>query len=187
MHEFRPKPRTAGPNTGPIHPAALSDAELLKHVKVTRGRAGGPGGQHRNKVETKVTLLHEPTGIEAQASERRSAEENRHVALRRLRLELAVHIRCALVARDAFGDVTSDLWRVRCKGGKIACNPHHPDFPGLLAEALDVIEHSGQDPKKAALRLSCTASQLLKFVKDHPPAFDAWNRARADRNLHPLK
>ncbi|MBX3390133.1 MAG: peptide chain release factor-like protein [Phycisphaeraceae bacterium] len=169
------------------HPAALTEEELLKHVTLSRGRDGGPGGQNRNKVETKVTLTHEPTGIEAQASERRSAEENRKVALRRLRLALATQHRCAPVARDSFGDVTSDLWRSRCAGGKIACNPDHADFPSLLAEALDVIEVSGLDAKKAALRLSCSASQLIKFVKDHPAAFEMWNRQRGSLGLHLLK
>lgn len=131
--------------------------------------------------------MHKPTGIEAHASERRSAEENRKVAIRRLRLALATHHRCAPIARDSFGDVTSDLWRSRCTGGKIACNPEHADFPSLLAEALDVIEVSGLDAKKAALRLSCSASQLIKFVKDHPAAFEMWNTKREDHGLHLLK
>jgi hypothetical protein len=170
-----------------LHPAALSDEDLWRSVRLTRGRDGGPGGQHRNKVETKVTLLHEPTGIEAQASERRSAEDNRKVAFLRLRLALATHVRRAPIARDAFGDVASDLWRSRTRGGVISCNPSHRDFATLLAEALDVIDVCGQDAKKAALRLSVTASQLIKFVKDHPAAFDMWNKARLDRGLHALK
>lgn len=188
MHELDPKPATGSSNqAGKAHPAALAETELLKHVAVSRGRAGGPGGQNRNKVETKITVLHEPTGIEAHASERRSAEENRKVAMRRLRLALATQVRLVPLARDAFGDVTSDLWRSRLQSGRIACSPDHVDFPSLLAEAMDVIAVSGHDPKKAALRLSCSASQLIKFVKDHPPAFEHWNKSRDELGLHPLK
>jgi len=187
MHDLRPKTASGGSPQPSTHPAASTEEELLKHVTVSRGRAGGPGGQNRNKVETKITLLHKPTGIETHASERRSAEENRKVALRRLRLALATQIRVTPVPRDAFGDVTSDLWRSRCKSGRIVCSPDHMDYPSLLAEALDVIEVSGHDPKKAALRLSCSASQLIKFVKDHSPAFDWWNQQRESRSLHPLK
>lgn len=189
MHDLRPPKHAerSQPPSGPVHPAALPEEELLKQVKLVRGRDGGPGGQHRNKVETKVSLLHEPSGVDVQASERRSAEQNRKEALWRLRLALAVRIRTVPVARDSFGDVTSDLWRSRCKGGKISCSPTHPDYPALLAEALNVIEVSGLEPKKAALRLSCTASQLIKFVQDHPPAIEHWNRARAERDLHSLK
>lgn len=187
MHDLRPKSASGGSPQPSTHPAASSDEELLKHVTVSRGRAGGPGGQNRNKVETKITLVHIPSGIETHASERRSAEENRKVALRRLRLALATQIRVAPVPRDSFGDVTSDLWRSRCKSGRIVCSPDHIDYPSLLAEAMDVIEVSGHDPKKASLRLSCSASQLIKFVKDHPPALEAWNRNRDSHGLHPLK
>jgi hypothetical protein len=172
----------------PPHPASLDGQDLLAACDLTKGRAGGPGGQHRNKVETKVTLTHLATGVEAHASERRSAEENKRVALFRLRLALAIQVRTTPVKRDAWGDTRSDLWRSRCSpDGRISCNPSHHDFPTLLAEALDIIETSGLDPKDAALRLSCSPSQLVKLVKDHPAAMDHWNRQRAARNLHPLK
>jgi RF-1 domain len=175
------------PTPEQLHPAALPDEDLWKQIKLTRGRDGGPGGQHRNKVETKVTLLHNPSGVEVQASERRSAEENRKVAFSRLRLALATQVRRPPFARDSFGDVASDLWRERTRGGVISCNPAHRDFATLLGEALDIIEDCGQDAKKAAIRLSVTASQLIKLVKDHPPAFELWNRKRAERDLHTLK
>jgi protein subunit release factor B len=76
-----------------MHPAALPLPDLQPLCDITRTRRSGPGGQHRNKVETAVVITHRPTGISAQASERRSQAENLAVAWKRLRVELAFGVR----------------------------------------------------------------------------------------------
>lgn len=162
------------------HPAELDDEALLKQCRFDRGRTSGPGGQHRNKVETWVKLTHLPSGTSAQAGERRSQAQNKKVALRRLRLELALGI------RSEPGPGPSDLWRSRCRKGKVRCNPAHADFAAILAEALDAIGAAGQDPRPAAESLGCTASQLVKLVAQHPPAFSAWNAERERLGLRRL-
>lgn len=178
-----------------------------------KSRSRGPGGQHRNKVETGVELLHEASGVSAHATERRSVSENRREALWRLRLALAVRVRWPVPA----GEIGSALWRsrvVRAKpdagaaaradpllkelgvklgpssegmGGRIVVNPEHHDFPGLLAEALDVIAACGWDPKQAGVRLGVSASQLVKLVKDHPPALVMLNQERERRGMGMMK
>ena len=70
------------------HPAGYSDERLDREIRVTFGRASGPGGQHRNKVETAVVIQHTSTAVRGEASERRSQEENRRTALFRLRTNL---------------------------------------------------------------------------------------------------
>ncbi len=57
-------------------------------MQITFFRGGGPGGQHRNKTETGVRILHPPSGIRVSATERRSQARNRELAFERLVLRL---------------------------------------------------------------------------------------------------
>ena len=65
--------------------ASLSDEALLLECEEQFFIASGPGGQHRNKTETGVRLIHKPTGFTVTATERRSQLQNRGAALERLR------------------------------------------------------------------------------------------------------
>ncbi len=167
----------------PPHPAMLPVEMLLAQCAQGKSRSGGPGGQNRNKVETMVTLTHTPTGVEAHAGERRTVLENRRVAITRLRLALAVRVRCAVPA----GDVRSDLWKSRCRNGRIVVSTSHEDFPAILAEALDMLHACELDVKAAALRLMCSQSQLVKLVQDHPPAWVRLGELRRAAGMSPLR
>ena len=68
---------------------ALADEALLADCDEAFFVAGGPGGQHRNKTESGVRLVHRPTGLTVTATERRSQAQNRASALERLRERLA--------------------------------------------------------------------------------------------------
>ena len=66
----------------------LDDDALLAQCEVQVHRAGGPGGQHRNKVETAIRLVHTPSGVVAEGKDQRSRTQNLRAALGRLREKL---------------------------------------------------------------------------------------------------
>ncbi len=164
------------------HPAATDPERLYRQCRVERLRRSGPGGQHRNKVETAIRLIHEPTGVAAEASERRSQEQNRQQALARLRVNLALEVRLRVGREDS----ASVLWQSRLHGGRIHVSPEHPDFPALLAEALDRLTAESFDIKAAAERLECSSSQLIKLLKAEPRAFVLVSRERQRIGLKQL-
>ncbi len=165
------------------HPAALSSDALLKACQLKRVKRSGPGGQHRNKVETAVIVTHVESGLQAEANERRSPEQNRKVALFRLRLNLALEIRTEPTSAES----PSPLWLERCRNRKIKVNTFHEDFPTLLAEVLDMLTLLDWSIGDVAKQLECSTSQLLKFLKQESRAFAMLNDNRKARGLSPLK
>src|SRR5256885_8503983 len=66
----------------------LDDDALLAQCEVQAHRASGPGGQHRNKAETAVRLVHLPSGVTVEGKDERSRTQNLRIALARLREKL---------------------------------------------------------------------------------------------------
>lgn len=77
------------PAVKPPQPSApprydLRRESLERDSTWTAVRAGGPGGQHRNKSFTGVRLVHQPSGVIVTATERRSQAQNLEAAYERL-------------------------------------------------------------------------------------------------------
>ncbi|MBQ16824.1 MAG: peptide chain release factor-like protein [Planctomycetaceae bacterium] len=165
----------------PTHPATFSRKRLLADSDLQRIRRGGPGGQRRNKVETGVVLRHLPTGIAAEASERRHQRENLPLAVRRLRLNLAVGVRVPAA------DGPSPLWQRRCPAGRIVVSEDHDDFAAILAEALDTLAGADWEHRDAATTLGCSPTQLVKLIGRCRKALEMVNQRRNEVGLRALK
>jgi len=60
-----------------------------KELEYQTLRASGPGGQHVNKTESAVRVIHIPSGLSVTASDQRSQLQNKKLATERLMIKLA--------------------------------------------------------------------------------------------------
>jgi hypothetical protein len=182
-----PAPLPQGPTRSAAAREVLllaSDEELLRHVEIEHTRTGGPGGQHRNKVESGVRMKHPPTGITVTATERRSQHQNKAEAVGRMRAALALGVRSPAVEHDELpADLAAQLGLLHWH----RISPNNPLFWRLAARILDRLVADQARLSDTARALGVSTGSLSKFLSDDPALWQAANRLRAAFGHGPLR
>ncbi len=146
----------------------MTDEELSPLCKIQAFKSSGPGGQKVNKTSSAVRAVHIPTGIEVTSSESRSQHENRHHALKKMRMKIALEIR----SEEKKGIDNFEI---------SVSNPKYPLFSALLMDALD---NYGFQIRDCAQFLGLSTGQLVRLLGKDP---EIWRKVNAERKTKGLK
>ncbi len=161
------------------------DDDLLRQCRWEAFRAGGPGGQKRNKTSSAIRITHLGTGISTIANESRKQSVNRAAALARLRHRMTIQVRlptdvAQFMAPEWFMEKRAAKGRFRFVYRRGV------DLP-VLGLVLDVLASTGWSVADAARMLGLSTSALSGAIYDDPEAWAEVNQRRIALGLCSLR
>lgn len=140
----------------------------LADITVQTFRSSGAGGQHINKTESAVRIIHNPTGTVVECQEERSQRQNKEKALKRL---YAILYEAEKTARDS---AIAEDRRIQVGTGDRSERIRTYNFPqsrvtdhriNLTLYKLDDMMNGGCDEVFEALRVADLSAKLVKQEK----------------------
>jgi hypothetical protein len=132
-------------------------------------------------------MRHGPTGIVAQAFERRSQHENRAVALRRLREAIALEWRQDLSpSRPGATRIPEEVVAI-LPGTKGQIGPNNERFWPGIAGVLDLFVALECSVSDTAAALGLSTGALSRLLLENPAVGAKANELRADRGMRTLR
>ncbi len=180
VHRVQRVPQTE--SQGRIHTSAATVAVLpevedtqvqldLADCEFQAMRASGPGGQHMQKNETAVRVVHKPTGIVVKCQNERSQHQNREQALRILRARLAER------ERQRQQEEVAEARRAQVKSGDRSEKIRTYNFPqdrvtdhriGLTLHNLSSVLEGNIEELLSQLRAADDARRLAELTQSAP-------------------
>ena len=144
---------------------AAGDDVLLRDCEFIMQKGTGNGGQKINKTSSAVRLRHRPTGIAVSANEERSQSRNRHIALRKLRYEIALRVHADIID-DAFSVLP-------------APSPsNHARLILWTAALFDRLAAARYDLAETASLCGVSSSQLERAMRKYPQVWRTFSESR---------
>ncbi|MCF6176705.1 MAG: hypothetical protein L3J71_13165 [Victivallaceae bacterium] len=146
------------------------DEQIMRSCRFEPFKGSGRGGQKRNKTSSAVRLTHLPTGIAVTDCSGRSQYQNRHSAIKKLRLQLALELR---------NEPTLPV--------RLDTSLKSPEYPIFIARLIDIFHSVNYNLKPAAEFIGISSSKLVKTVERNPQLWQYINQCRQKNELPALK
>lgn len=141
------------------------DAVLLRDCEFIMQKGTGNGGQKINKTSSAVRLRHRPTGLAVSANEERSQAKNRHIALRKLRYEIALRVHA-----DPSGTEFELL--------PSPSPANHARLIPWIAALFDRLATTGFDLAQTAALCGASVSRLERAMRKYPQVWRTFSESR---------
>ncbi|MCP4376059.1 MAG: peptide chain release factor-like protein [bacterium] len=169
--------------------------KLAGDCRIDRYKSRGPGGQHKNKVETAIRVVHEPSGLSAQGQQTRSQLRNKTLALRNLRMHIACSCRqpqdlTKLTIPDEIAEYLqppSDSAPQKQNKRKLSMGSGNWYFWPVAAVVLDVFDSSQGQLSTASTALGISTANLAAFLRGDRHLLQAAQSIRKIHNHTPLR